>query len=66
MKSKIASVLLPSIVLAVFVFLLDRLLGIGDATVLIFVIIGWYSILESIDDLRCEVEEIKREEFFDE
>lgn len=66
MRSKIASVFLPSLALAVFVFLLDRLLGIGDAMVLIFVIVGWCSILERIDDLKCEVEEIKGEEFVEE
>lgn len=63
---KAAAVFLPASVLAVLVFLLDKTLGIGDATVLIFVIIGWYSILERIGDLSCEVEEIKREESFDE
>lgn len=66
MKRKIAPVLLSSGALAVFVFLLDRLLGIGDAMVLIFVIVGWCSILERIDDLRCEVDEIKGEEFVEE
>lgn len=66
MKSRIAPVLLSSGALAVFVFLLDRLLGIGDAMVLIFVIVGWCSILERIDDLSCEVEKIMREESFDE
>lgn len=65
-KGKIAAVILPAVALAVFVFLLDATLGIGDATILIFVIVGWCSILERIDDLRCEVEEIKREELFDE
>lgn len=66
LKGEIGAVLLFVVALAVFVFLLDRTLGIGEGTVLIFVIVGWCSILKSIDDLSCEVEKIRREEFFDE
>lgn len=60
LKGEIGASLLFVVALTVFVFLLNRTLGIGDGTVLIFVIIGWYSILKRIDDLRCEVEKIKR------
>lgn len=64
--SKIAAVSLFAVALAVLVVLLDRTLGIGEPTVLIFVIIAWRSILERIGDLSCEVEKIKREELSDE
>ena len=56
LKGEIGASLLFAVALAVFVFLLNRTLGIGDGTVLIFVIVGWFSILKRIDDLRCEVE----------
>ena len=63
---KIGAALLFAVALALFVLLLNRTLGIGDGTVLIFGIVGWCSILKNIDDLRCEVEKIRREEPFDE
>lgn len=66
LKGEIGSTLLFAVALAVLVFLLNRTLGVGDGTVLIFVIVGWYSILKRIDDLSCEVEKIRREESFDE
>lgn len=66
LKGEIGASLLFAVALAVFVFLLNRTLGIGDGTVLIFVIVGWCSILKRIDDLSCEVEKIRREQSFDE
>ena len=63
---KIGAALFFAVALAVLVFLLNRTLGIGDGTVLIFGIVGLCSILKSIDDLRYEVEKIRREEPFDE
>lgn len=66
LKGEIGATLLFSVALAVFVALFDKTLGIREGTVLIFVVVGWCSILKRIDDLSSEVGKIRREEFFDE
>lgn len=47
----------PVLTLALVIAVLDKMSGIDNGTILIFVIVGWYVILKRIDELSDEIDD---------